>query len=191
MQQSAFPISGLSSRRLYRAMCMDALRDNRILIGVAELDHRVAGFLVVIVDWRAYWRAFMRRHPLVGITILWRRYMRRRGRESLWQKMTDEQRRRVEEIVSPEPSGRSWSDSSPKIAKGVFLHIDSAYRRRGLAVELYRYLFDLLASRGVIRCDAKVDVVNARAFPLHLRMGYRLERAGDSLFATIDLPGGQ
>lgn len=191
MRQSAFPISGLSSRPLYRAICMDALRDNRMLIGVAELDRRVVGFLVVIVDWRAYWRAFLFRHLLVGSAILWRRLMRQRSRESLWQKMSAEQRRQVVEVISTEASGRSWSDSGPVIAKGVFLHIDPACRRRGLAVDLYRYLFDLLASRGISRCDAKVDIVNTRAFPLHQRMGYRLERVGDSLFATTDLPRGK
>ena len=187
MEQAAFPISGLSSCSLYAALCQDALFDDRIVIGVAEDEKRIVAFLLIIVDWRAYWRTFLHRHPLLGVRIVGRRLSRRQSAPDAWNKLTRKQQEQITQAVAETPSGRSWEDSSPSIAKGVFLQVEPAFRRRGISVRLYHHMFTLLAERGVRRIDAKVDLANTGALPLHLRVGYHLERSGNTLFATRDL----
>jgi ribosomal protein S18 acetylase RimI-like enzyme len=190
MTQSRFPVGGTSSHAIYSALCGDALSDNRVYLAVARSsDAGIVAFLLAIVDWRAYWASFLLRHPVLGVRIVGGRIMRRFRRRSTegLETMTEEQRRRIDAILSPDISGISWRDSGPDIAKAVFLHVDPGFRRRGTAVELYEYLFRVMAGNGVRRCDATVDMTNARAHPLHVRMGYHLEKLGNSLFATQDL----
>ena len=187
MVDSRFPLSGLASQSLYRAICQDGLKADRVLIGIAEIDRTVAGFLLVIVDYAAYWKSFLMRHPLVGVRMLWRRARRRKRFVNVWITLTLETRQAVSNIIEIEPCGRTWADSNPSIAKGIFMHIAPRFRRKGLAIVLYEFLFNILRQRGVSRCDAKVDIANTAAHPLHLRVGYRLERQGNTLFATRDL----
>jgi GNAT superfamily N-acetyltransferase len=186
MEQAAFPISGLSSRSLYRALCRDALTDDRIMIGVA-LCGSIAGFLIIIVDWWQYWAAFSRRHPLLAVMMLKRRLFKARRSHFSGKSLACEQQVPICQGARGASSGRRWSDSSACIAKGVFIHIDPTYRRRGISVQLYKYLFNLLASRGVKRIDARVEPENSSALLMHVRLGFHLEKAGNSMFATLDL----
>jgi ribosomal protein S18 acetylase RimI-like enzyme len=187
MEQAASPASGLSSPALYAAMCRDALPARRLLIGVVECDDEIAGHLVMVINWRAYWGGFLIRHPILGYQMLRNRFRRRGRGTQAWDALTPNQRRQIEEVVQATPSGRAWSDSAPTIAKGWYLGIEPAFRRRGLAIQLYRFLFSVLVQRGVTRVDACVDFPNANAIPLHQRLGYRLEKQSTNIFATIDL----
>jgi len=187
MTQSQFPVSGLVSRSIYSSLCLDALSDERVIIGVATEEKQVAAFLLVIVNWSTYWRSFALRHPLSGARITWRRLYRKRKSEDTWPRLSQEDKKYISSIVSPEPSGKSWSDSSATIAKGVFMQVDPKFRGRRISVGLYQFVMRLLADSGINRIDAKVDLTNRRAMPLHLSVGYRLERDGNSLFATMEL----
>lgn len=187
MLQSRFPVSGLVSKSIYSALCLDALSDEQVVIGVATEEKQVAAFLLVIVNWSSYWRSFALRHPLSGARITWRRLNRKRKSVDTWSRLSQEDKKYISSIVSSQPSGKSWSDSSATIAKGVFMQVDPKFRGRRISVGLYQHVMRLLAESGITRIDAKVDLTNRRAMPLHLSVGYRLERDNNALFATKDL----
>ena len=187
MLQSGFPISGLVTRSMYLSLCRDALANPNVQIAVATVENQIAAFLLTITDWTCYWRQFILRHPVLGLRIIRKRLKKHGKSEDVWPKLSNDDRQYVTSIISDSPSGRNWSDSSPSIAKGVFLQVDPRFRGRHLSVDLYLYLMDHLANLGVTRIDAKVDLTNRRAMPLHVSVGYRLERSGNSLFATKNL----
>lgn len=187
MTQSQFPVSGLVSKSIYSTLCLDALSDERVVIAVATEEKQVAAFLLVIVNWSSFWRSFALRHPLSGARITWRRLNRKRKSEDTWSRLSQEDKNYISSIVSPQPSGKSWSDSSATIAKGVFMQVDPKFRGRRISVGLYQFVLRLLVESGIARIDAKIDLTNRRAMPLHVSVGYRLERDGNSLFATKDL----
>jgi GNAT superfamily N-acetyltransferase len=187
MLQSGFPISGLVTRSIYSSLCKDALTCSDTQVAVAAIENRIVAFLLTITDWTRYWRRFMLRHPVPGLRIVKNRARRYGKHVDVWPQLLQSDREYVRSIISDSPSGRSWSDSSPSIAKVVFVQVDPQFRGRRLGVGLYYFLMDYLASRGVTRIDAKVDLTNRRAMPLHVSVGYRLERTGNSLFATKDL----
>lgn len=188
MGQGSLSLVGVSSRRLHQALCHHALRDPRVLITVAECDDgTVTAFLLSALDWKRAQRAFAMRHPLLGCAMLMSR-LRRRARSGGDQtQLTPAQQQIIRDAVAPDPSGRSWHETSPRIAKGLFIQVDPRFRRRGLSVTLYRHLFRWLAERGIPRIDACVSLTNVSALPLHQRLGYRLEMADGYLFATTDL----
>lgn len=187
MTQSQFPVCGLVSKSIYSTLCLDALSDERVVIAVAAEEKQVAAFLLVIVNWSSFWRSFALRHPLSGARITWRRLNRKRKSEDTWSRLSQEDKNYISSIVSPQPSGKSWSDSSATIAKGVFMQVDPKFRGRRISVGLYQFVLRLLVESGIARIDAKIDLTNRRAMPLHVSVGYRLERDGNSLFATKDL----
>lgn len=187
MTQSRFPVSSLVSKSIYSALCLDALSDERVVIAVATEEKQVAGFLLVIIDWTSYWKSFAMHHPILGLQIGWKRMNRKRESADMWNRLPQADKNNIMRIASARPSGKSWYDSSPAIAKVAFIYVDPLFRGRKLAEELYLYLMKILAKSGVSRIDAKVDLTNRRAMPLHISVGYRLERDGNSLFATKDL----
>lgn len=67
------------------------------------------------------------------------------------------------------------------------MQVDPKFRGRRISVGLYQFVLRLLVESGIARIDAKIDLTNRRAMPLHVSVGYRLERDGNSLFATKDL----
>ena len=67
------------------------------------------------------------------------------------------------------------------------MQVDPKFRGRRISVGLYQFVMRLLAESGITRIDAKVDLTNRHAMPLHVSVGYRLERDGNSLLATMDL----
>ncbi len=187
MIQSRFPISGLFSKSLYRALCRDAIKARRIMIGLAEWQHVIAAIHIFILDWKRYWQGFMLRHPLLAIRMIWLRLGRRRKYQNIWEKLPAEIQQQVNREIITVSSGRSWHESSPHIAKGVFIYTDPKYRRRGIAGELYRYTYKVLVSRGIKRMDATVDLENIASLRFHREIGYRIEKCGSGLFATVDI----
>ena len=65
----------------------------------------------------------------------------------------------ISKYLTTSHSDRSWwKDSSPQIAKAVFLAIDPKYRRCGIGYELNRYRDKVLVERGVNRYDGFVEM---------------------------------
>ena len=57
-----------------------------------------------------------------------------------------------------------------------------------MAKALREYFFVLLARRGIRRMDARIDLDNYPSIRSTYRSGYRIEREGPGLFATVDVP---
>jgi len=180
-------IAGLHSQKLYDAICADALSDKRIVIVVAEEQSRLIGFNLTIIDRNRYWRSFIFKHPHLAWKIAAHRFLRLL-RVSPDREATDAaEPKDVSKYITSTPSGLSWKDSSPDIAKLVMTALTKKYRGRRISVEFGAYILDVLAHHGVRRVDTKIDPNNTPSIRLTYGLGFRIERRGEHLFATIDL----
>ncbi|MDZ4722837.1 MAG: GNAT family N-acetyltransferase [candidate division Zixibacteria bacterium] len=187
MNQSQFTVSGLVSKAIYRGLCHDALSNKRVVIGVAAEEKTIAAFLIVIVDVYAYWRSFAIRHPFLGFRLLCHRSQRGRLSVDKWAKLSKEDKDLITGIVAASLSKRSWTDSNSHIAKVSHIYTHNSFRGRGIGSALYDYAKAVLWEKGARRLDAKIDPTNVNSVYLHINAGFRIERDGNSLFATRDL----
>lgn len=184
-------VAGLTSPVLYRALCRESLARGNPVMVVAEVDGALAGFVMAVTDPKAFWRSFLRRHPLIAVRILARRMpglIRARIPRRAAPVLVDRGEHRPAESRTAE--GASWEQSGPEIARIVFIGVDEAHRGRGVARALYRHLFAVLEGRGIRRANARIDVDNAPSIRLHRLTGWQIGGAGPSLLATLELPVG-
>jgi len=166
--------AGITSRAMCRAMCVSSARRGVPLILVARRDRDVVGVAIAAYDTETFWHGFFLRHPLLALAAIVNRFLHR-----------------------PPPAagsnghtaakGASWSDAGPRIAKILFVGVDTAYRSRGLAARLYGDLMLRLARRGITRVDARIGAKNTASLRLHERTGWTLRPDGGVVFATRSL----
>ena len=180
-------IAGLHSSKLYDAICADALSDKRIVIVVAEKQSRLIGFNLTFIDRNQYWRLFIVKHPLFALQIAAHRFLRllRVSPEREMTRSADP--KDVNQYITTIPSGCSWKDSSPEIAKLVMTALTKEHRGRRISGGFGAYILDVLAHHNVRRVDTKIDPHNIPSIRLTYGLGFTIERTGDHLFATIDL----
>ncbi len=86
------------------------------------------------------------------------------------------------------PVGRTWLCTDPKMAGGagfIFeLHIDQAFRRKGLATQALNLLEQEAARRGLHRLSLHVFGFNEPAIGLYKKLGYQIT----NLNMSKDLP---
>jgi hypothetical protein len=180
-------IAGLHSEKLYDAICADALSDKRIVIVVAEKQSRLIGFNLTIIDRNRYWRLFIVKHPLFALQIALHRFLRLL-KVSPVQKVTHSaDPKDIRQYITTIPSGRSWKDSSPEIAKLVMTALLKEHRGKRISVGFGAYVLDVLAHHNVRRVDTKIDPHNIPSIRFTYGLGFTIERTGERLFATIDL----
>jgi len=180
-------IAGLHSPKLYDTICADALSDTRIVIVVAEKQSRLIGFNLTFIDRNQYWRLFIVKHPHLALKIAAHRFLRLL-RVFPEREATDPAASKdISQYITTTPSGRSWKDSSPEIAKLVMTALTKEHRGRRISVGFGAYILDVLAQHGVRRVDTKIDPDNIPSIRLTYGLGFRIERRGEHLFATIDL----
>lgn len=188
MEESGRTIAGFRSRASYRSLCRDALVDPRAVVVVAESDGRLVGYGVGFIDWARYRRSYARRHPVHALLMLGDRLLatvRKKERGDL---------RSPTDLPAPPgvrpagASGRSWRDSSPKIAKFADIFVIGRSRGRGIGPRLVGALFAELARRGATRVDCRTDIRNAATLRMNEKVGLKMEMTGvNSLFGTRDL----
>jgi GNAT superfamily N-acetyltransferase len=187
MCQSGFSVAGVSSRTLYRSLCQNCFATDRVLVCVAECNQVVQGFLLVVLDWRSFWRQFVVRHPAVGACVFCRRLVRWVKRILCGRREAPEGAAYSVQIGVYQQERRCWSDSSGNIAKVLYVYTDPDSRLQGLARQLYEYSFGVLKKRGIDRCDARIDFDNTSSIKLHMKAGFRLEQQRTGYFATVNL----
>ena len=180
-------IARMAGEPIYRAVSRDALRRRDTLIVVAEQAGTLAGVVVAATRWKRYWRGFVLRHPLLGARVLWHRLRKVLGLGRRTREPQVDEPGRLGDCVSATPSGRSWSESSPAIAKVAYVGVRQQCRGRGIGDAIYRHLFAILRQRGVARVDAHIDYDNIASVWFHWKTGWRIERWGSGYFATVNL----
>jgi GNAT superfamily N-acetyltransferase len=180
----------LRSRVLYAAICRQALIDERLVFIIAEARGELIGFSIAIIDRNRFWISFLPRYPLLSVRIVFKVFLKPiRVGESV-RTPGPEELEIIKEYIAPSHSGRSWwRDSSPRIAKGLYIAVAEKYRGKGIGRQLLRSRNRVLVERGVKRFDGITHLYNIPQIHLFHSEGFRIERKGKGgkLFVTIDL----
>lgn len=187
MQKSEIPVAGLYSRSIYNAIFNQALKDDRIVFGVAEYESKLIGLVIAIIDWNRFWISFLFRHPLLSLHVLFRRLLRHVGIGVLKSHYNAEELKAVERYLTTSISDRAWRDSSPQIAKAIFIAVDPEYRRLKVGLELNRFRDRIFFERGVKRYDGWVEMHRIPQLHLLHKTGFLIEKRGDKFFVSKDL----
>jgi len=188
MKKLRIPIAGLYSKTIYTAICNKALTDNRIVFVVAENQRKLVGLVIAIIDRNRFLVSFLIKHPILALQIFFIKFLilikaRINGRKPNFAQMEY-----IKKYIKNSPSKRSWwKDSSPEIAKAVFISVVPEYRGRKIGLKLNRYRDEILVRRGVERYDGIVELHRIPQIRLLYKTGFYIERKGPKLFVSKDL----
>jgi ribosomal protein S18 acetylase RimI-like enzyme len=191
MHKLKIPVAGLYSKAIYTAIYRRALTDKRIVFVVVELQSKLIGLVIALIDRNSFWISFLLRHPLFAIQILFRklfRFMEVGVTEIVPDPAHLED---INKYLTTSISDRSWwKDSSPQIAKALFLSIDPEYRKSGIGFLLNQYRDKVLVERGVKRYDGIVEIHRIPQIHLLHKAGFSIEKRGDRFFVSKIYNGG-
>lgn len=187
MQNSKFSIAGLYSRSIFNAIYRQALTDNRIVFGVAEYENKLIGLVIAIIDWNKFWIFFLLGHPLLALHILFRQIIKKAGIGVIKKDYNSEQLNTIEKYLTTSISERSWKDSSPQIAKAIFISVDPKYRGLKIGLDLNRFRDKVFIERGVKRYDGWVEIHRIPQLNLLHKTGFLIEKRGNKFFVSKDL----
>jgi ribosomal protein S18 acetylase RimI-like enzyme len=122
---------------------------------VAEQDGRLVGFASGVIDWRRFFREFLRRHPWLAATSALRSL--RAGR---WRRLLE--------------TSRYAAAADLPQAELVSVAIEPDSRAAGIGGELVRRVLAEFAARGVCAVRVTAGEGNGPANRLYERMGFRL-----------------
>jgi GNAT superfamily N-acetyltransferase len=184
-------ICGVHSKSMYRTILKNALRDPRNVFVITKIDSEIVGFYFVVVD-RDKWReSFIALHPLIltktvlaKINWFFRKTVTKENRNSGKIKPDCP----VEDkVIRPEVSNRNWKDSSPEIAKLLYIAVKKEYHGKRIGKSMSQYAFKILKERGVNRIDAQILFHNKQSIYLKYKLGFNIFTDVDFLFATRDI----
>jgi GNAT superfamily N-acetyltransferase len=179
-------VAGTTCPFVFAAYCRDAVWDRGCVIALAIEDGTPCGIVISVFNRVHYWLWLCVRHPIVMLAILlkrvWVRVCRRRGSAGA-QSAT----RRDVPTTDPAALRRHWRENSAKIAKTIFIGVAPEARKRGVARQLYEYLFGVLRQKGVTRIDAHIDEGNIASVRLHQASGWQVSFDGSDWLATKDI----
>lgn len=181
-------IDGIKSSMVYRAVCKDALLKRDAIVVVSFKDRELAGCTVALIDRKSYWWLFLLRHPLIAPYVVISTIALKIRTAVASDKGLTPRSSYHDERISGDPSGKTWAESSPSIAKIMHIAVTDTSRNAGIGKGLYEILFEILAGCGVRRVDANIALDNVPSIKLHLATGWHVERAARNFFATIDMP---
>jgi hypothetical protein len=190
MEEIRPEIAGLFSRSMYTAICRQALVDERLVVTVAEDQGKLIGFTINIIDQNRFWISFLKKHPLLASRIAFRKFLNLMGLGVSARRLEPTQLEIINKYITPGPSGRSWKDSSPRIAKAIFNGVAEQYRgSRTVGKELLSYRKEVLLERGVKRADGIILMHRIASVKLLHKQGGPIEKIGkgDKLFVSVDL----
>lgn len=180
------PIAGLTNRRIYRSIGREALKNDKVIIVIAKDDRKIVGFTIAVIDWKKFWLKFSRSNPIIAIEIVLKRIMEK-IKANKKQRTLIKNEEEIKEFFASEQTEKSWSDSSPQIAKVVYTGVSENYRKKGIGKMIGNYRFKVLTERGVVRIDLQLDPKNIAAIKLNYKLGQKIYRSGNRLFASKDL----
>ncbi len=188
MKKLRISIVGLYSRAIYTAIYHQALIDDRIVFVVAEKQRKLIGLVIAIIDRNSFLISFLLRHPLFALQIFFGKLLRLMGIGVSRRVPNSAQLEAVSKCLTTSHTDKSWwKDSSPRIAKAVFISIDPKYQGCGIGFELNRYRDKVLVERGVNRYDGIVEIHRIPQILLLHKTGFRIEKRGNKFFVSKDL----
>ncbi|MFA5348073.1 MAG: hypothetical protein WC294_08040 [Methanoregula sp.] len=184
-------IAGSRDTSLYRALCEDSFKDERLVIVVGEDDSKIVAFFIAVIDPVSWKLSFALRHPIIGIG---------RGINKGIDRIKRKLRKPEKVEAKPFPpelipyitaptTDKSWSDSSYLIAKLLFDAVDEQYRGRGIAKDMREFMLDKLVKLGVRRVDGLILFNNISSLRVSHAKGFEIYNRGDQLFVTQDISG--
>jgi GNAT superfamily N-acetyltransferase len=180
-------IAGLTTRTIYATICQKALIDERVVFVVAEGHGKLKGFAIAIIDRNCFWASFLCKHPLLALRIALRRFLRLTIVGRTKEVPDPKQLEIIEKCILSPPSDRSWwKDSSPQIAKGLFIAVHKKHQSKGIGRELLRYRDKVLEDRGVKRVDGIILMHRIPSVKLFYSEGFRIEKKNNRFFVTKD-----
>jgi|WetSurMetagenome_2_1015567.scaffolds.fasta_scaffold30453_1 hypothetical protein len=184
-------IGGSRDPSLYSAMCQEALTDKRVVIVVGEEDSKIIGFLLAVID-RNRWRmSVICRHPWIVIKMIGDRALNKLKKrfieEEPEKRDIENNRQDISRYINPAATTKSWKDSSPEIAKLLFICVREGDRRKRVAHGLFRSMMDALAERGVKRADAIVLLQNMPSIRFSHGIGFNMYIQDGHIFQTKDI----
>lgn len=180
------PIAGLTNRRIYRSMCQEALKNDKLIIVIAKDDRKIVGFTITAIDWKNFWLKFLLSHPIIAIEIVTKKIIDK-IRANKKQKIQIQYEKEQSKYFVSEKTKKSWDDSSPQIAKIVYTGVSENYRKKGIGTNIGNYRFNVLIERGVKRIDTNLDPKNTSVIKFNYNLGYKIYKSGNRLFASKDL----
>lgn len=187
MEKSNFTIAALNSRSIYNAVYRQALKDDKVVFGVAEYEKKLIGLIIAIIDWNKFWLSFLLEHPLLLLQIAFKQLLKKLGVGVSKVDYDPEQLKTVEKYLTNSIANRSWKDSSPIIAKAIFISVDPEYRGLKVGLDLNRFRDKIFIERGVKRYDGWVELHRVPQINLLHKTGFLIERRGDKFFVSKDL----
>ena len=184
-------VGGLRCPSLYRAFCYDALIDKRVLFIVAEEKTDIVGFRIVVIDMKNWRLTFCKRHPVLTLRILTQKICNNIRIKITTKKNLNiyaSQYAVVAGFVNQTPCNKSWNDSSPQIAKALYVAVKESHRGKNIAAKLIEYGNQILVNHGQKRIDDRILFNNIASIRLHHRLGFNIYKSGHALFVTKELP---
>jgi hypothetical protein len=185
--QTGASIDGTRSPMVYRAVCNDALAGGNAVIIISSKDRDVVGCVLALIDRKVYWRLFLFRHPVTAFHVITSIMARKIRAVVNFSRQSAPRALHQDVRISEKPSGMTWQESSPFIAKIMHIAVTDTSRNMGIGKGLYDHLLNVLAGRGIKRVDANIALDNAPSIRLHLSTGWHIEKAPHNFFATIDI----
>ena len=189
MEEIRPPVAGLRSRQIYAAICCAALKTDKVVFVVAEQETKLIGFAIAIIEYKRFWKIFLRNHILLALQIIVSKFVqffqRKRKANASFESNTIRKYLYSRHPGHPE---RSWKDSSPFIAKSLYTGVRRNFRKRGIGKDLQKFRNHILAQRSVKRVDAKIDPQNIPSIRMHHATGTQIvQERSRMLFVTTDL----
>ena len=122
---------------------------------VAERDGRIVGFASGVLDWRGFYREFLRRHLTLAVRVFLAGF--RRGR---WRRLLETSRYAASGTLPP--------------AELISIALEPEARGSGISGELVRHVLTEFAGRHVLAVRVTAGGENTPANRLYERMGFRL-----------------
>jgi predicted acetyltransferase len=186
--ESSTHIAGLSSPEIYRAFCREGVRRKQLITILAREGEKGAGFVSAIINSRSFWQKFCWRHPMVSIKIIAHRLLKKIAHKKTASSGPLSPETPPQGTIPTDYGQRLWRQSSPVIAKIIYIGVSKDYRQQGIASQLYTLLFQELAQRQIKRVDATMDISNPASIRLHEKTGWTiLPFTNSSLVATKNL----
>ncbi len=188
--------AGMSDEAALRAWCRAALRrkpGRRGVVVVVARDDEVgpegiAGYLVIYVGPSGYWPLFLARNPKLALRSVRNRLLPGRGGTA-----RSEEPSRVEPVVDPTdptaPPAPPHRATSRRYSSFAYIAVVPEARGRGLAEELYRAGFGLMAEEGVEWATGSTAWSNRSSQKATQRAGWELVATAERVEVYRDLRG--
>lgn len=179
------PLAGISSTRLYRAICKEAVQPgSRVVLVLCLADDVPVGFFLAVRDLPRFWKEFALRHPLCTLEIAAKRILGTFSRPRRSESEPAAPVARVESLLEAEPPRFHWSESGPGIAKILYGAMAPEFQNGRFGYRTFAAALEALEQRGVTRLDARASIDNSAAIRLHAAFGFRIYADGTDVLSV-------